>query len=479
MASIKRNFLYSSILTISGYLFPLITFPYVTRVLGVNNIGICNFVDSIIQYFIYFSMMGIYTIGIREIAKAKGTKGDLSKVFSSLLSLNMIMTILSIVILLACTLCIPTLHEYKQMYFIGAAKILSNTLLIEWLFRGLEDFKYITLRSIIVRAIYVLSVLLFVKEEGDYMIYFLLTTMMVLVNAAINILYSRKFVRFQIRNLSFRPYLKSSMILGCYSLLTSMYTTFNVAYLGAVTDTVEVGYYSTATKLTGIILALYSAFTGVMIPRMCSILSQEKYDEFMQLARKSVEVLLAFAIPLIIVSEVCTSQIINIVAGQGYEGAVNPLRITIPLILIIGYEQILVLQVLTPLKKDSAILKNSVIGAVVGITFNIVLVRTFASIGTSVVWFFSEVAVLISAQYFVKKFINFKFPTGSFVKRLLYLVPLTVLSFVIEQSISNQYIALGAVCIFAVAGSLFCELYILHNEILKDSVGKLCQKLHH
>lgn len=168
MGSIKKNIFYSSILTVSGCFFPLITFPYVSRVLGVNNIGICNFVDSIVQYFIYFSMMGVMTVGIREVARTKGDKKQLSKTYSELLTLNLIVTAIMIVVLLMCTIFIPQLHEYKQMFYVGAAKVLANTLLIEWLFKGLEDFRYITVRTILVRSLYVVIVFVFVKDESDY-----------------------------------------------------------------------------------------------------------------------------------------------------------------------------------------------------------------------------------------------------------------------------------------------------------------------
>lgn len=477
MASLKKNIFYSSLLTISGYVFPLITFPYVTRVLGVSNIGVCNYVDSIVQYFILFSMMGIGTIGLREIAKAKSDKFKLSEAYSSLLGLNLIFTLSAMFILLACVFFVPGFREYKYMFFIGLSKILSNTLLVEWLFKGLEDFKYITIRSIIVRILYVIAVILFVKQETDYILYFFLTTMMVVVNALINILYSQKFVKFRIRIINIRPFFKSSMILGGYALLTSMYTTFNIAFLGIVTNTTEVGYYSTATKLSSIIMSLYSAFTGVMMPRMCSILSTENYDVFKKLAQKSIDILWAFAIPLIVISEICAPQIINIIAGSGYEGAITPMRIVIPLIFVIAYEQVLVLQILTPLQKDAAILRNSVVGAITGLVLNVLLVPSFAAIGTSFVWVFSEIAVLISSQYFVKKFIGVTFPLKLFFKRTLYTMLLLVLAYLINTHIFNGYMSLIVVSLFVLVVTFVAETYIFKNEMIIDNIRRIIRKV--
>ena len=160
MNTLRKNVVYSSVLTVSGYLFSFLTFPYVTRVLGVSNIGICNFVDSIVQYFIFFSMMGITTLGIREVARTKSNEVQLTKTYSSLLTLNLIATIIAVTTLLIATYCVPQLRAHKYMFFVGAAKVFASTLQIEWLFKGLEDFKYITTRTIIIRCIYVLSVFL-------------------------------------------------------------------------------------------------------------------------------------------------------------------------------------------------------------------------------------------------------------------------------------------------------------------------------
>ena len=390
MGSIKRNIFYNSILTISSYIFPLITFPYVTRVLGVNNIGICNFVDSIIQYFICFSMMGVMTVGTREIARTRGDKKLLSKTFSELLTLNLIATVIMILVLFLCVMFLPFFHDYEQMLYVGMAKILASTLLVEWLFKGLEDFKYVTGRTIIIRCLYVISIFILVKDKDDYFLYFTLTSFVVVINAIVNIVYSRKFVYYSIKEINIRLYLKPFLILGVYMLLTSMYTTFNVVYLGFVTNSVEVGYYTTATKLYILIMSLFTAYTGVMMPRMSMLLAEGDFQEFRRLTDKSLDVLFAFAMPVVVISEVCAPHIVRIVAGVGYEGAIFPMRLVMPLMFVICYEQVLVVQILSPMKKDAAIFRNSMIGASVGIIFNIILVSHFASSGTAIVWILSE-----------------------------------------------------------------------------------------
>ena len=147
----------------------------------------------------------------------------------------------------------------------------------------------------------------------------------------------------------------------------------------------------------------FTAVTGVMMPRMASILSEKKYSEYERLIKKSVLILFVFSIPCIIFIEVFAPLIIKIIAGSGYEGAILPLRIISPLVLIIGFEQILITQSLMPMGKDRAVLINSIIGAIVGITANLIFVPYLASTGSAIVWLLSEIAVMLSAFYFFRK----------------------------------------------------------------------------
>lgn len=456
--SLKKNFFYSSVLTTANYVFPLLTYPYVARVLGVTNIGICNFVDSVVNYFILFSMMGIGTIGIREVAKYKKQKEKLREAFSNLFVLNLIFTTVALVTLLVAIYVVPTLSEHKELMYIGALKLVFNFLLIEWFYKGIEDFRYITFRSLVIRCIYVVSVFLFVRDASDYNIYYLLMVLMTVVTAVINMTHSRKYVGFQFKNLSLTRYTKSFLVLGVYMFLTSMYTSFNVAYLGFVSGSTQVGYYTTAVKFHGIILALFSAFTGVMLPRMSSLLSHGCENEFKQYMDKSISILLSFSIPVVIFATILAPEIIYVFSGAGYEGAITPMRIVMPLVFVIGYEQILIVQVLTPLKKDKQILTNSIVGAVVGISLNLLLVKQFQSIGTSMVWLFSELSVLSIAQYFVFKSMRIYVPMATFAKNVVAYLPMGVILYFVHMIDSSVWIKI-------ITGGLFFVLYFLIVQI--------------
>lgn len=470
MPSLKKNFIYSSILTCANYIFPLLTYPYVARVLGVDNIGIYNFADSIISYFLLFSSMGINSVGIREIAKAKGDKAALNVAYSSLFTLVFISTLIAAVVLLFVTEFVPQLHVHKELMYIGTIRLFASTCQVEWLFKGLEEFKYITKRSIMTKCFYVASVFFFVKNSDDYDIYFALYTLMVLFNAVINCTHSRRYVSWLFTNLKIKQYVKPFLVLGVYMLLTSMYTSFNVVYLGFVAGERQVGFYSTAAKLYTIFLSLYTAFTGVMLPRMSSLLGKGNLVEFKQYINKSQNVLFSFSIPLMAYAIIFAPQIIMLLSGPGYEGAILPMRIIFSLMLVCGYEQILVIQTLMPLKQDKAILCNSILGCFVGLALNIFLVSNFQSVGSAIVWLCSEISVLIASQIVVMKKLQLNFPFKLVFFYLIGYLPLALCLEVIHNLCEGvwQSIILGGIFLFCYV--FVVKVFIQHDPILLNLI---------
>jgi len=460
---IKKNFFYSSILTTASYIFPLITFPYVSRVLGVSNIGICNFVDSIISYFVLFSMLGIQNTGIREIARNQGNKEELSKAFYSIISLNLMLVVLFGSILVVCIHTVPQFAEHKTLMYIGLGKLLASFAMIEWFYRGLENFRYITIRSLVIRCFYVVCVFVFIRDSEDYTVYFGLTAATEGLNALVNCIHARKHLTFVLRDLHPFKYLKSSLTLGSYSILTSMYTSFNIAYLGFVTNTTEVGLYGTATKLHRIIVGFLLAFTAVMLPRMSNLMSEGKTQEFREKIGLSFSVLIYFSFPLIIVCSVFAPEIIAIISGPGYERAAVPLTIIMPLVFIVGFEQILVVQILMAVKKDKAILKNAVIGAIVGVTANVLLVKQMGSVGSSLVWFVSEVCVMALAIIVARPYFSLSETTMKTLKHMLYAIPALTVCIAIRHLDPSHIRAM------IVATLLTAIYYIcLHLFVIKD-----------
>lgn len=477
--SVKKNFFYSSILTVANYLFPLLTYPYVSRVLGVSNIGICNFIDSIIQYFILFSTLGIVSVGIREIAGCRNNSRKLNKTFTDLVAFNGLATLIAIVLCIIAIYSVPQLYEFKKLMWIGASKLLGQFFLIEWLYKGLEEFKYITHRTILVKIAYVVSVFLFVKDADDYDIYYILLSSMVILNAFFNICYAKKFVHLSFSHLEIFKYAKPILVLGFYTILTSMYTTFNVTYLGFISTKNEVGYYTTATKLHSIVIALYTAFTGVMLPRMSNLLTEGKRKEFHSMIDKSVNILITMAMPLLIICVIFASDIILVLSGKGYEGAFVPTMIVMPLLLVIGYNQINIVQIMTPLKAEKYILRNSILGAITGIFLNIMLVPKFGAIGSAVTWVCSELVIMLTSYLCVKKLTGITFPFLIIKRNVIAYIPgIIIICIMFKYLDMLPILRLGIACLFMIIYTINVQCLYLKNELIMSYINKIRNKIY-
>lgn len=467
--SIKRNFAYSSFLTMAGYIFPLITYPYVSRILGVTYIGKCNFIDNIIQCFVLTSMLGIATVGIREVAKNKEDKIALSKVFTGLFIINSFTTLLAFCLLFISIYSIEKFAGYKDLLFIGSLKLFGTYLMIDWFYKGIEEFRFITVRTLIIRILYVVSVFLFVKDKSDYDLYYWLLSISVIVNASINVFYSFKYIHFSFDFDVTRKLIRPITYLGIYSILAWLYNSFCTTYLGFISNDQEVGYFTTAAKLYVILLSLFSAFAGVMLPRLSNLVGKKDVASFQNLIDKSFNLVISLTVPLVVFSIIYAPDVIKIIAGDGYEGAVWPMRLIMPLILIVGINQILIIQIMTPLKLDRLILVNTVWGAIIGLSLNFLLTPQYFSVGAAISWVMSEVVVMFSALYFIHKYTQILFPISVLLKNVCYGLVLSLMLMGIYKIFDvNCFVDIIVGVFFMIVSFVFAQGLILKNPMVEE-----------
>lgn len=397
MGLIRKNLTYSVLLTGAHYLFPLLVYPYVSRVLGVSGIGVVGFVDSIVTYFILFSMMGISIAGMRATAQCRSDRSRLSETFFSLLALNGILTLVALAAMIVLTLLVPELRQNMKLMGVGMCKLILNMFLVEWFYRGLEDFRYITMRSLAIRGAYVVAVFLFVRRPEDVTIYYFLTMLVVAETAVFNMSKSKEFVEWRRPVISLRKYVRPFFSFGLYMLLTTAYTTLNVAWLGFESGDTEVGYYMTATKVVTILLSVYAAVAYVMLPRMSSLAAAGAERGVRLVTRRSLLWLGLVAIPVVVCLELFAPVIIQLLAGNGYEGAVMPLRVASAFLIFAGLEQLLVWQMLIPLGLDRQLTIVTALSAALAVVLNLLLVRSYGAIGSALVWGVSETLIFAGA----------------------------------------------------------------------------------
>lgn len=463
--SLKKNFAYKGLLTIANPIMGIITFPYISRVLGVENVGLVNFVDNTISYFLLFATMGIGSIGVRAIAAAKGSQEELDKTFSNLFGMNLLFTLVVLGVYTLLIGMVPKFSQYTELFYIGTAKILFSSLLIEWFFNGIEDFKYITVRTLLIRTLYIASVFLIIKGPQDYKLYFIMTTAVVIINAVVNLFYSRKFVRINLNQLFSSKFFKENILLGIYAIMTSMYLTFNVMYLGLVSDNVEVGYYTSAFKLYNLILSVFTAFTSVMLPRMSSLIAEGNDERARTLLNRSFDFVVHFAIPLFLCGGVLAPEIIYLLCGSGYEGAILPMRIIMPAIVFVAIAQIIAVQIIMPLKRDKVLLGASLSGAFISLIINITIVPHLHSLGSAIVLLVSEFVVTLiyviyamSAKLYI---IDFK----AFVLPLAKSIPCVLICLASQRLFANPIIVLTVSAILSVIVYMVLNVRLLRRML--------------
>lgn len=397
MSTIRRNIIYNTILTGAHYAFPLIVYPYVSRVLGVSNIGLVGFIDSIATWFILFSMMGISTVGIREVARCGDNRLRRKQVFLSLLSLHAVITAIAVTAMIIVTFAVDRLRDQAPMMWIGVSKLVFNLFLIEWFYRGIEDFRYITYRSLLIRGSYVVAVFLFVNDRADTLTYYALTMLVVAATAIANIWSVRPYLSRERVRIRLFQFIKPFLFLGAYELMMAAYTTLNTTYLGFVSTDAEVGYYATASKLMTILMGVYISFSGVLMPRMSSLVAEGDIIRFRKYFKKACMIVVAFSVPVIAIVEIFAPEVIMLLSGPGYGGAVLPLRIMIPFLLIMGLEQLLTLHTLMPLGREKQILVIVAAAAATAVGAALLLVPSLGAIGSACVWAAAESVVFIGS----------------------------------------------------------------------------------
>jgi len=468
---VRKNFSYNLILTFAGYLFPLIVYPYISRILGPGNVGLCSYVDSIIDYFSLFSTMGISIYGVREIAKCE-SKDERDVVFTNLVVLHSITTLIAIVALVACTYSIDALTPYKEFLFIGVVKLIFVVFLTEWFFQGISDFKYITTRSILIRSIYVVCVLVFVRQKGDAVVYYALTALVTVTNSVVNWQYGKKFHSLKFNSLSLRKYISPVLSFGFYKIITSMYTTFNVLFLGSVCSNVQVGYFTTSTKLYNVIMAFLGAFTTVMIPKVSYMIGKRQIEELRRITTDVLTLIIICAIPAIAVCEANSNCLIYLLSGSGYDGAVVPFRICIILVLIIGFEQVIIQQYLLASGSQKAVLTVGIVGAIVGISTNVLFTPDLQAVGSSIAWGLSECCVLLVGIYYLKRVLSISLEYKRLLKRLV-VNSIYVVVFAVNLLNISDYARLAISVSLAIALFIGINLHIDRNKYIYELYSRV------
>lgn len=463
MASIAKNFGYNILLNVSRVIFPLITAPYVSRVLEPSGIGLFGFSNTYVSYFVLFALLGIPLYGVREISKCKDSLIELNKLTSELFSISFLSTLIVSLIYLGTLFFIPQLRENLTIFLIAGTVLYLAPFQIDWFFQGIEKFDFITIRSIIVRIISIVCIFIFIKTKEDLPLYVGIAACGTIVGNIWNYIALRsKGVKITMSIKGMKKHVRPILILFSSSLAISIYNVLDTVMLGFMSAYSEVGYYSNASYISRTLLVLVTSLSAVAIPRISRFTNENKLEEINVLVRKSFSIISLLAIP-ITVGIICLSKDFTLLFfGDKFSGAILPLSILSMLITIVGFNNLTGVQILIGMGRDKQFFWAVLSGAILNLMMNLFLIPLFGAVGASISSVVAETVILFITIIFIIRFttIRIKGIGSDIVKSFVgcsFFIPICYYLHIVAQ---GWY--------FLVAAIVLCVLtYIIIEIILK------------
>lgn len=406
--SVKVNYILNLINTGTQMLFPLITFPYVCRVIEADGIGQINFFQSIISYISLFTCLGIPMYAIREIARDRSDVVKMNRTAMEILLLHSMLTLVGYAIVAILCLTVPQIQVNIPLFLILSLTIFFTAIGCEWFYQGIEDFKYITIRGLIIKTVSVVLLFIFVKSKTDLLYYGCYTVFGVLGGNIFNFFRLRKYIHREniiFSELHIKRHVKPVLKVFSFSVVTSIYLQLNTVLLGFLKNALAVGYFAAATKVMQMLLTMSACLGSVMMPRASHLIAENKEDEFSRLIQKSYDFTLAIALPMTIGLIFCAPSLITALCGVKFEHSILPSQIIAPIILMVAISNVFGIQVLFSKGKINIVTLSCGIGAVADLILNLCLIPFFSYIGTSIAYLGAEVATTVSMYFIGRKYI--------------------------------------------------------------------------
>lgn len=377
-AGINKNATYSIIKNIFAIIFPLITFPYSSRVLGAENLGKLNFANSIVGYVGLIASLGITAYAVRECAAVKSDRDKLSEVSSQVFSINIVSTIIAYIALAIALIVAPQLRSYRFLIIVQSMTIIFIILGTEWLNTAMTDFRYITIRTVLFQVISVVLMFLFVKDRDDYMIYAFINLISAGGTNILNMFYRRKFCKVRFTwNMQIKYHIKPIMMLFSMILVQTIFVSTDMTILGLAKGDYEVGLYTTSTRIYTMVNTVVSSLAWVVMPEMSELFVKKDYERINSLLKYTLNIIIALGLPCVVGLNLLSDELVLTLAGSEYIESVLSLRIlTISLAFSFAGGFIGNI-ILLPSKKENIMLISSLVCAAVNLILNLILIPKF------------------------------------------------------------------------------------------------------
>ena len=477
--SVKLNFLMNAILTISAFIFPLITFPYVSRILLPEGTGKVSFATSVVTYFALFAQLGIPTYGIRACAKVRDNKEKLTRTVQEIFIINIVMSLITYIVFFLVLNIVPRMQADKTL-FITSSTILFNAIGMDWLYKGLEKYTYITIRSIIFKFIALLAMFMFVHQKSDYIVYGGISIFAGSASNICNLLNVKKYIQIKpIGKYNIKQHMRPILIFFAMSCATTIYTNLDTVMLGFMKTDMDVGYYNAAVKIKNILLGIVTSLGTVLLPRASYYIENDYMEEFRRITQKAIKFVFLISIPLTVYFILYAKEGILFLSGNAYSKAILPMQVIMPTLIFIGLTNIMGIQILVPLGREKIVLYSEIAGAIVDLFINILLIPRMAATGAAIGTLIAELAVWIVQFVALRYDIIEAYKKVKYFAIILGIIIASMLSIWIKLFRLGSFITLvlTAIVFFGTYGvTLIIAKEPLVNEIVEQILKKILKK---
>ncbi|MBS5412079.1 MAG: flippase [Bacteroides thetaiotaomicron] len=405
--SLGVNALLNGIRTVLNLLFPIITFPYVSRVLQVENIGKYNFALSLNQYFLLIAALGITTYAIREGTKYRDQRKEFDQFASEIFSINLVSTIVAYLLMVICLITVPKFYSYRLIILIFSIELIFTTIGTEWIFSIFEEYAYITIRSIVFKIVSIILLLVLVRKPEDYIIYAGIT---VFANAGSNILnfiHAKKYCQLRITlDCNWRKHIAPILVIFASTMATSIYVNSDMTMLGFMATNYEVGIYSVSSKVYRIVKMMLSSVLVVSIPRLALLMGQNRMGEYKKTLMRIFNVLTILVLPAVVGLYLLSKEIVLLISDATYIQAVTSLQLLSIALAFCIFGWIFNQCVLIPAKKEKIVLIATIVSAIANIVINFVLIPVWKENAAAFSTVVAEAIMMIICLYYGLKVVR-------------------------------------------------------------------------
>lgn len=473
--SLIYNSIFNVVYQLLNVIFPFITVIYVSRILMAEGVGKVAYAQNIASYFTAMAPLGLTSYGVKEIAKTKNDPRRRNQCFSELFLINAVSTLIFTVLYYFMVCSADTFAKERLLYLVCGLPIVLNVIQVDWFYQGMEEYAYITLRSLIIKIISLFLLFFMVHSKADYVRYALITSLAGCANRVCNIIYLRRFIRFQWTNLQWKKHMRPVLILACNIFLSNIYSKVDVTMLGYWKTDVVTGYYSNAFKIVNIVISVCIAMTDVFLPRLSYIYCNDR-EKYQRLLNQGVEIVLTLVFPASLGLSLLADRVIPLLFGADFAPAALTVVMMSPLVVIKGFGNLACYQTAISSGNEKKQTYAYILGCLVNVMLNGILIPRMGQNGAAIASVIAEVSLntllFLQLRKLSKIAVEKRYLSGILVSCLFMAVAVILILRLLPRWT-------GAIAAILIGGGVYgISCYFQGNKLVRTIIAKAAANMH-